>query len=106
FVLDDAMRRRRPEGVLSATRDFLLDRVDDTLELLARLPGKAAWDQMKQNAQGAMEPGGGALLALQHLVALRQRMPFRLHVVGHSAGSIFHGGVVRWLAQQGQVIDT
>lgn len=106
FVLEDAMRRRRPEGVLGATRDFMLDRIDDTLELLARIPGKAAWDQMKQNAQGAMAPHGGALLALQHLVALRRTMPFRLHVVGHSAGSIFHGGVVRWLAQQGEPIDS
>ncbi|HEY8357127.1 MAG TPA: C1 family peptidase [Ramlibacter sp.] len=68
-LLEDALRRRRPEGALTAARDFLLDRVDDTLEVLARIPGKLAWDQMKQNARGAMQPGGGALLALEQLGA-------------------------------------
>lgn len=106
FLLEDALRRRRPEGALTSARDFLLDRIDDTLELLARIPGKAAWDQIKQNARGAMEPNGGALFALQQLVELRRTLPFRLHVVGHSAGAIFHAGVVRWLAAQGQGIDT
>ncbi|RYY81035.1 MAG: peptidase C1, partial [Comamonadaceae bacterium] len=105
-LLEDTLRKRRPEGVLTSARDFMLDRIDDTLEVLARIPGKAAWDQMKQNARGAMEPRGGALLALRELVALRQKQPFRLHVVGHSAGAIFQSGVVRWLAAQGQVIDT
>src|SRR5690606_27706725 len=83
-VLQDALRRRRPEGALSAARDFMLDRIDDTLEVLAHLPGRTAWEQMKGNARGAMQPGGGALLALQHLVALRREVPFQLHVVGHS----------------------
>ena len=106
YLLEDALRRRRPEGALTAARDFLLDRIDDTLELLARIPGKAAWDQMKQNARGAMQPGGGALLALQQLVELRRTLPFKLHIVGHSAGAIFQAGVVRWLHAQGQALDT
>jgi hypothetical protein len=97
-ILQDAMRRRRPEGVLSAAKDFLLDRLDDTLEILARsLTGKSSWDEMKENAQAACHPGGGALLALEHLAALHARMPFKLHVVGHSAGSIFHAPMVRLL---------
>lgn len=106
FLLEDALRRRRPEGVLTAAKDFLLDRIDDTLEVLARIPGKLAWEQMKGNARGATQANGGALLALRHLVALRQAMPLRLHIVGHSAGAIFQAGVVRWLAAQGQAIDT
>jgi hypothetical protein len=97
-LLQDAMRRRRPEGALSAAKDFLLDRLDDTLEILARaLTGKASWDEMKENALGASLPGGGALTALDQLAALHQRMPFKLHVVGHSAGSIFHAPLVRLL---------
>jgi hypothetical protein len=97
-MLQDAMRKRRPEGALTGVKDFLLDRLDDTLELLARgLTGKAAWDEMKENALGAITPGGGALTALEHLAALHQRMPFKLHVVGHSAGSIFQAPVVRLL---------
>lgn len=97
-ILQDAMRRRRPEGALTAARDFLLDRVDDTVEILARaLTGKSSWDEMKENALGATLAGGGALTALDHLAALHARMPFKLHVVGHSAGSIFHAPLVRLL---------
>ena len=97
-ILQDATRRRRPEGVLSAAKDFLLDRLDDTLEILARgLTGKASWDEMKENALRATLAGGGALVALEQLAALHRRMPFRLHVVGHSAGSIFHAPLVRLL---------
>jgi hypothetical protein len=97
-IVQDAMRRRRPEGALTAAKDFLLDRLDDTLEIVARaLTGKASWDQMKKNALGATSAGGGALAALDQLAALYQRMPFKLHVVGHSAGSIFHAPLVRLL---------
>jgi hypothetical protein len=43
-MLKDAVSRRRPEGVLDATKDFMLDRLDDALEPLARvLTGKSAW---------------------------------------------------------------
>jgi hypothetical protein len=97
-ILEDAMRKRRPEGALSSAKDFLLDRLDDTVELLARrLTGKAGWDEMKENALGATGGGGGARLALQHLAALHRRLPLQVHVVGHSAGSIFMAPVVRML---------
>lgn len=97
-ILQDAMRRRRPEGALGAAKDFLLDRLDDTLELLARgLTGKASWDEMKENALGAAHRDGGARLALQHLQALQARMPLQVHVVAHSAGSIFMAPLVRLL---------
>ncbi|HWP10437.1 MAG TPA: C1 family peptidase [Ramlibacter sp.] len=97
-ILQDAMRKRRPEGALTAAKDFLLDRLDDTIEIVARpLTGKASWDEMKENAVGATLPGGGALTALDHLAALRKRMPFKLHVVGHSAGAIFQAPLVRLL---------
>lgn len=97
-ILQDAMRRRRPEGALTSAKDFLLDRLDDTLEILARgIGGKASWDEMKENALAASAAGGGALAALGHLSALRARMPFRLHVIGHSAGAIFQAPMVRLL---------
>jgi len=104
-ILEDAMRRRRPEGVLGAAKDFLLDRLDDTLEIVARsLTGKASWQEMKENALGATLVGGGALAALDQLAALHRRMPFKLHLVGHSAGSIFQAPLVRLLtAPAGQI---
>ena len=43
-----------PKARSTAAKDFLLDRLDDTLEILARsLTGKASWDEMKENALGA-----------------------------------------------------
>lgn len=101
-MLEDAMRRRRPEGGLTAAKDFLLDRLDDTLELLARgLTGKASWDEMKENALAAGTPDGGTHLALRHLAALHRRTPLQVHVVGHSAGSIFLAPAVRQLTAEG-----
>ena len=98
-ILQDAMRRRRPEGVLGAAKDFLLDRLDDTLEILARtLTGKASWDEMKENALAAgSAPEGGARMALDLLATLHTQMDFKLHIVCHSAGSIFHAPIVRLL---------
>jgi hypothetical protein len=106
-ILQEAMRRRRPEGALTAAKDFLLDRLDDTIEILARgLTGKASWDEIKENALGATLAGGGALTALNHLAELHQRMPFKLHVVGHSAGSIFQAPIVRLLTAPAGPIAT
>jgi hypothetical protein len=99
-MLREATRLRRPEGVLDAAKDFMLDRLDDALEPIARkLTGKAAWDEMKENAQLATESAsGGARLVLDELAALARADPrAEIHVVAHSAGSIFHAPLVRRL---------
>jgi hypothetical protein len=82
----------------------MLDRLDDALEPLARtLTGKAQWDEMKENALWATEkPNGGVQTALKHLTALLKADPtIELHVVGHSAGSIFHAPLIKSLTDQG-----
>src|SRR3546814_5102997 len=49
-ILKDAARPRS-EGLIEKAKDLLLDRLDDTLEPLARvIGGKAVWDEMKENA--------------------------------------------------------
>jgi hypothetical protein len=104
-ILRDAMRRRRPEGILDATKDFLLDRLDDAMEPLARmLTGQAAWDEMKRNALGASAPGGGARLVLQHVVTLLKRFPdLEIHLVAHSAGAILQAPIVQLLTGKGVI---
>jgi hypothetical protein len=92
-ILDDALRRRRPEGILDAAKDFMLDRLDDALEPIARVfTGKASWDEMKENARLASsgEQGGAAIVAglIRRMVASAAKAP-KIHLVGHSAGSIF-----------------
>lgn len=99
-ILEDAMDRRKPEGFLDSTKDFLLDRLDDTLEPLARPLGKPIWGEMNENAKLATNHrNGGAKILLDELkVLLATDTSWEIHVAGHSAGSIFMGPVVQWLA--------
>lgn len=111
-ILNDAFQRRRPEGVLDATKDFMLDRLDDALEPLARvLSGKAAWDEMKENALAATQnQKGGARAVVGHLKRLLDKLPSqqapKIHLVGHSAGSIFHAPLVTALNEAGIDIES
>ena len=103
-ILKDALSRRRPEGVLDQTKDFMLNRLDDALEPLARtLGGKMLWDEMKENAIAATtDRDGGYRVVLTELARLLEKDPsIELHVVGHSAGSIFHAPAVQYLTTTG-----
>ena len=105
-ILGDAASKRRPEGFLDAAKDFMLDRLDDMLEPVARgLGGKAMWSEMKENALLATTaPDGGARLVLDELVKLLDSDPaYELHVVGHSAGSIFHAPLIQYLTAKGPI---
>jgi len=103
-VLEDAQRRRKPEGPLDATRDFLLNRLDDALEPIARhATGKLEWDQMKQNALGAtLLADGGARLVASYVAQLAAQ-GVEVHVAAHSAGSILMAPLVQLLAAKGAV---
>jgi hypothetical protein len=103
-ILHEALRRRKPEGVLTDAKDFMLDRLDDALEPLARvLTGKAQWDEMKENALLATTAkNGAARFALGEIAGLPQD-DLEIHVAGHSAGSIFHAPLVRLLASKGAI---
>lgn len=105
-ILEDAAGHRRPEGVLDVAKDFLLDRMDDMLEPIARgLGGRAMWAEMKENAMKATtSPNGGARLVIDELAQLVKSDPtYEFHIVGHSAGSIFHAPIVQYLTTKGKV---
>ncbi len=106
-ILEDAVRRRRPEGLLDAAQDFMLDRFDDALEPMARLlTGRVAWSEMKEKALAASRPGGGARLAMELLAGLRRQVPeLEIHVVGHSAGAVFHAPLVQLLTARGRIAE-
>lgn len=106
-ILADALRRRRPEGILDSAKDFMLDRLDDALEPIARnATGKLQWDEMKENATAATtNKAGAARLVLKYVAALADKYgkDFEIHVAGHSAGSIFHGPLVEMLTSKGKI---
>jgi hypothetical protein len=92
-ILADSLRRRRPEGVLDTAKDFLLDRLDDALEPVARVAtGKMVWDEMKENARLATEAKNGAARLVIDLLAKLKDV--EVHLVGHSAGAIFLGPMI------------
>ncbi len=105
-ILEDAVSRRRPEGFLDAAKDFLLDRLDDVLEPVARgAGGRAMWNEMKENALRATTLAqGGARLVLDELARLAAQDPsYEFHVIGHSAGSILHAPLIQYLTTAGTI---
>ena len=100
-ILQDAVSRRRPEGVVDATKDFMLDRLDDALEPLARvIGGKGQWSEMKENATLASD--FGLKVVLEQIAGLKAKHPaLEIHLVGHSAGSILLGGLVAAMTAKG-----
>jgi hypothetical protein len=105
-LLQEAFRLRRPEGSLSGDLDFMLDRLDDTLEpLVRRLGGKSRWEELKAQAYRATtETYGGARLTLKYLAEWAAgQTDAEIHLVAHSAGSIFFGPLVKLLATQGLI---
>lgn len=111
-ILEDAMRRRRPEGVLDAAKDFMLDRLDDALEPVARLlTGRASWSEMKENALRASDKNHAAWLVAAQLKTMAKQAWLKgkrleIHLVSHSAGSILHGGLVTRLLENGLPIES
>lgn len=114
-ILRDSARPRS-EGVFEKAKDLLLDRLDDTLEPLARIAGgKALWDEIKENALLAttavrrgpagdlQEAGGAALVARLLQEWTTQDASVELHVAGHSAGSILMAPLVQLITTRGQI---
>lgn len=63
-------------------------------EKLAPAVRTAFWNEMKGRCEGATKPKGGAALFLDELIKAMKTTPgerYKIHLVGHSAGSIFHG---------------
>lgn len=108
-ILQDALLRRKTEGFLDAAKDFMLDRLDDTLEPIARLlGGKALWDEMKENATlCASRAKGAARMVASHLVEAKKAGEIdEIHLVGHSAGSILPGPLAKYLADEGLTVKS
>jgi len=101
--LEDVLEGQpRPTGGLF---DRVKDWWNERLEKLLAVPGTAIWSEMKQNADAISNTAESGATKLYK--ACRQSPYFvdlsrvRLHLVGHSAGSILHSYVVDRLGGQG-----
>jgi len=97
-VVDADQRAAGVAEWLRRTRDGLIEAKDWTFELTAARPGGALWAEMKENAQLASEraDGQGAMQILaRHVRAVLETAApaeakrWELHVLAHSAGSIY-----------------
>lgn len=83
---------------------------NERLEKLLAAPGTAIWSEMKQNADAisnTAESGGMKLYrACQQSPYFADLSKVRLHLVGHSAGSILHSHVVHRLGGQGWTFES
>ena len=84
---------------------------DAQLERLTGPLGHALWREMQTDAQLAFEPAGAGTATLDLLKRALAKRPAakrpKLHLVGHSAGSIWHARLLaRWKALGGPRIET
>lgn len=106
--LADSFGARMPAGGLGFD---LVEQFDRLVEGAAGRALKWMWDQMKQNARLAGAPmrrgppagAPGGTLLLQHLARLQTESgkTLRLHLVGHSAGSLLLGGLLPRMQELG-----
>ncbi len=107
-ILEDGISSRKSNELVGGTKDFLLDRTDDTLERVARLiGGKQVWGEMKENAVLSTMSNAGAARAVALELSAFLKAPrgqhFEVHLAGHSAGSIFLAPFCRLLSGRGQI---
>lgn len=76
--------------------DNLTEGTDRVVEITAARPGGALWGEMKQNARLASESANGAMQLMSASIAKARKQlgakagkNWELHIVAHSAGSIF-----------------
>jgi hypothetical protein len=96
-------------GAGAGILDTLTDLWDARLEGLASGPGTLEWDEMKKNANAASNNKNSGLYKLydelmkNDYAALKPRL--RLHLIGHSAGAIFHAYLLEKLLAAGLRVD-
>lgn len=97
---------------LSKLREGTLDILDRTFELTASKPGTLLWNEMKENAMlSSLEGRAMDIVATEALNAFSAVDPnsknaWELHIVAHSAGSIFTAYTIEALLRIGVPIKT
>lgn len=93
-----------PAVPTAGVRDQLQRLLNRRLERTLARPGSVIWGEMKQNAEAISsraDSGGRILYATGRETGAVRPSSVRLHLIGHSAGSIVHSHVVNALADLG-----
>ncbi len=113
-ILDDFAARQDKAAIDSAGgwwerfEDAVGDWKNERIESFARWPGGKLWSEMKQNADALSSTQQSGVVQLFKLFKQREKsLPrVRLHLVGHSAGSIVHCYLGKRAAAQGLSIES
>lgn len=106
-LAQDAFRQARFQGWIDSMRDKFYDLLDEAIELATRRLGQPLWREIKENAEGASDGRGGATVVARQIADYRRKWgPVELHLVGHSAGSVFHAHLIPRLIELGLPINT
>ena len=106
--LEDVLKGQpRPTGGLF---DGVRGWWNERLEKLLAKPGTMIWGEMKQNAEAissAADSGGVKLFkACKKSPHFADKTKVRLHLIGHSAGSILHSHAIEVLCGNGWIFDS
>lgn len=111
--LSDLIGRKTPAGGFTFN---VFEQVDRMIEKTAKRTMTWLWDEMKENATlasaklpddwreqpDAQLPGGSVVVArLREYLDATPDVPTEIHLVGHSAGSIYLTGIIRQLKASG-----
>ncbi len=105
-ILSDAFNRHRT--AVGSPLDWLADHVDDRLETAVSGIGTTFWDEMKENAAEATLNRNGGLHQLFTVLTKsgKDLMPrLRIHLIGHSAGAVFHAHLLPALLKAKLAVD-
>jgi len=93
---------RSTGGVFSELGDAVKQFYDKRLERALSAPGTLLWGEMKQNADALSgNPNSGLQILHKAFLDSGKIGRFRLHLIGHSAGSIVHSFIIDRLASAG-----
>ena len=116
--LSDLIFGKSPAGGFTLN---LLEQADRMIEKTAKRTLKWVWDEMKENARKASDalpsewrevpdhelPGGSVCVAkLRQYLDEHPDVPTEIHLVGHSAGSIFLTGIINQLKAAGIQVES
>ncbi len=103
-IVEDWFRRIPgfPSEGAAVTGDTSGKARDGAIEPIARWFGRGIWSEMRENADCGMDDGHGLALLSGNLEALAKALPFELHLMGHSAGSILLGHLLERMNAKGE----